>query len=291
MGSPTPSRNFRRPGSARGRGFGLDDPLDRGEHALAHPFIEAAHIELNDGLVGNDVLLGASLKRTDGDHGGLGGGEFAGDDGLQAHDRRRRHHHRIDAGLRHRSMRAAPEQSVLQAAARGGNDPARPLMVPAGPTITCWPSTMSGLGKRSKSPSSIIAWAPSPVSSAGWSTAISVPYQVSRARASSVIAPTSQATCISWPQAGMHHRHRDLISGQLDLHRGQRIVEMVELSRADDRRGDHRLCQQPGERDLSARDATGFGNHGHPIDHLAARLFGFSEQPGDRLIVFGADAV
>ena len=58
----------------------------------------------------------------------------------------------------------------------------------------------------------------------------------------------------------------DLISGQLDVHRGQRIVEMVELSRADDRRGDHRLCQQPGERDLSARDATGFGNHGHPID-------------------------
>ena len=35
----------------------------------------------------------------------------------------------------------------------------------------------------------------------------------------------------------------DLISGQLDVHRGQRIVEMVELSRADDRRGDHRLCQ------------------------------------------------
>ena len=83
---------------------------------------------------------------------------------------------------------------------------------------------------------------------------------------------------------------RDLISGQLDVHRGQRIVEMVELSRADDRRGDHRLCQQPGERDLSARDATGVGNHGHPIDHLAVRLFGFSEQPGDRLIGFGADA-
>jgi hypothetical protein len=81
--------------------------------------------------------------------------------------------------------------------------PARPPMVPAGPTITCWPSATSGLGKRSKSPSSIIAWAPSPVSSAGWNTAIKVPRQVSWACAKSVVAPTSQATCMSWPQACM----------------------------------------------------------------------------------------
>ncbi len=52
-----------------------------------------------------------------------------------------------------------------------------------------------------KSPSSIIAWAPSAVSSAGWKTAISVPRHASRACASSVVAPTSQATCMSWPQA------------------------------------------------------------------------------------------
>ena len=30
------------------------------------------------------------------------------------------------------------------------------IEVVAGPTITCWPSTTSGLGKRSKSPSSIM---------------------------------------------------------------------------------------------------------------------------------------
>jgi hypothetical protein len=44
----------------------FDDPPDRGEHALAHPLVEAAHIELDDGFLRNDVLLGASLQRTDG---------------------------------------------------------------------------------------------------------------------------------------------------------------------------------------------------------------------------------
>jgi hypothetical protein len=79
-------RDLRRSGGARGRGLGLDDPLDRGEHAPAHPLVEAAHIELDDGLVGDDVLLGAGLQGADRDNGGLRGGELAGDDGLQAHD-------------------------------------------------------------------------------------------------------------------------------------------------------------------------------------------------------------
>jgi len=46
-----------------------------------------------------------------------------------------------------------------------------------------------------------MACAPVPVSSAGWNTAISVPFQLSRDRASNVVAPTSQVTCMSWPQA------------------------------------------------------------------------------------------
>ena len=33
-------RDLRRLGSARGRGLGLDDPLDPREHALAHVFVE-----------------------------------------------------------------------------------------------------------------------------------------------------------------------------------------------------------------------------------------------------------
>jgi hypothetical protein len=55
-------RDLRRPGCARCRGFGFDDPLDRGEHALAHSHVKAAHVELDDGLVGDDVLLGAGLQ-------------------------------------------------------------------------------------------------------------------------------------------------------------------------------------------------------------------------------------
>ena len=74
-------------------------------------------------------------------------------------------------------------------------------MVPADIGITCWPRTTSGLGKRLKSPSSIIACAPAATSSAGWNTAISVPCQASLAPASSALAPASQVTCMSWPQA------------------------------------------------------------------------------------------
>ena len=48
----------------------------------------------------------------------FGGRDLARDDRLQAQHRRRRHHHRIDAGLRHRAVRAAPEQADLEAVAR-----------------------------------------------------------------------------------------------------------------------------------------------------------------------------
>jgi hypothetical protein len=77
--------------------------------------------------------------------------------------------------------------------------PARPATVPDGPTMTCWPSTTSGLPNRSKRPSSIIAWAPSAVSSPGWNTAITVPRQLVRVWANSALAPTSHVTCMSWP--------------------------------------------------------------------------------------------
>ena len=60
---------------------------------------------------------------ADGDHGGLGGGDLAGDDGLQPHDERGGHDDGIDAGLRHRAVRAAPEQADLQAVGRGGDRP------------------------------------------------------------------------------------------------------------------------------------------------------------------------
>jgi hypothetical protein len=96
-----------------------------------------------------------------------------------------------------------PNRRICRLSAAEVITPLRPPIAPAGPTITCWPSTTSGLGKRWNNPSSIIAWAPSAVSSAGWNTAIKVPRQLWRVCAISVVAPTSQATCMSWPQACM----------------------------------------------------------------------------------------
>ena len=101
----------------------MDDPLDRSKRTFPHAFVERAHVEFDDRLVGDDIVLGAGLDRTDRHHGGFGRGHLAGDDGLQPHHRRRRHHYGIDAGLRHRAMRAAPEQTNLQAVRRGGDDP------------------------------------------------------------------------------------------------------------------------------------------------------------------------
>ena len=49
------------------------------------------------------------------------------------------------------------------------------LPVICGPT--CWPSRMSGVGIRSKSPSLTIRKAPPRCSSAGWKRIISVPVQ------------------------------------------------------------------------------------------------------------------
>jgi hypothetical protein len=44
-----------------------------------------------------------------------------------------------------------------------------------------------------------MACAPCAVSSPGWKTAINVPFQASRTCDINVAAPTSQATCMSWP--------------------------------------------------------------------------------------------
>ena len=70
---------------------------------------------------------------ADGDDGGFGGGEFPRDDGLQPHHRRRRHDDGIDAGLRHRAVRAATEQADLQAVRRRGDHSRTPATVPGGP--------------------------------------------------------------------------------------------------------------------------------------------------------------
>ena len=74
-------------------------------------------------------------------------------------------------------------------------------MTPAGSGVTCWPSTTSGRGNRSSTPSAIIACDPAPYSSAGWKTATTVPDHSSVVARSRSIAPSRQVTCMSWPHA------------------------------------------------------------------------------------------
>ena len=69
-----------------------------------------------------------------------------------------------DAGLARRDPYAlrlaamtALGMALLRLSPAEVTTPARELSTPAGPTMTCCPSTTSGLGKRLKSPSSIIA--------------------------------------------------------------------------------------------------------------------------------------
>ena len=87
----------------------MDNPRDSGKHARADALVEGAHVQLDDGLVRNDIFLGAGLERTNRDHHGLSRRDLTGDDGLQPQHRRCRHHHRINAGLGHRAVGTAPE--------------------------------------------------------------------------------------------------------------------------------------------------------------------------------------
>jgi hypothetical protein len=54
------------------------------------------------------------LQRPDRDHGEFGSCDLAGNDRLQAQDRSRGHNYGVDGSLRHRAMRAPPEQTNLQ---------------------------------------------------------------------------------------------------------------------------------------------------------------------------------
>ncbi len=94
-----------------------------------------------------------------------------------------------------------PYSTTRSASAAAIAAPPCTASTPAGRGMTCWPRTMSGTGNRSYRPSSIMARAPLPASSAGWNTSSSVPRQASRAAASSAAAPSRQVTCMSWPQA------------------------------------------------------------------------------------------
>src|SRR5512132_4450871 len=61
---------------------------------------------------------------------------------------------------------------------------------------------------------------------------------------------------------------RDLVRRQLELCRGQRILEVADLRRADDRRRHAWLVQKPRQRDLSGRGATLPRHLVEPIDDV-----------------------
>ena len=82
----------------------------------------------------------------------------------------------------------------------------------------------------------------------------------------------------------------DLLGGELHIYRGNRVVEMVQLGGADDRGGNNRFRQEPGERNLCPRDATGFGHLGDAISDFLVGFFRLGEQPAKCLVGLGADA-
>ena len=91
--------------------------------------------------------------------------------------------------------------------------PERTPIVPAGSGVTCWPSTMSGFGKRSSTPSAIIACEPAPYSSAGWKTATIVPDHSSFV-ATQALERAEQRGDVHVVAARVHHRHVEARRGR-----------------------------------------------------------------------------
>ena len=75
---------------------------------------------------------------------------------------------------------------------------------------------------------------------------------------------------------------RDLVLAERQLLGGERVLEMRELRRADDRRRDARLVQQPRERDLRRREAACCSNFSEPVDDRGVEL-GLVQQVGERV--------
>jgi hypothetical protein len=63
-----------------------------------------------------------------------------------------RHHHGIDAGLRHRAVRRAPEQTDLQAIGGGSDNPGAPANGPGWPDHDVLAEHDIGLGEAVEEP-------------------------------------------------------------------------------------------------------------------------------------------
>src|SRR5581483_11710652 len=196
-------RDLRRSGCTRRLRFSVDDPLDRVEYVFPGGLVEGPDVQLDDRFVRDDVLLRPRLKRAD--------VTTADCEGATSRDTIVWRRSTVAAAMTTGSMLASgiepwaprPNIRICKLSAAEVITPERIPIVPAGDGMTCWPRTTSGFGNLPNKPSSIIARAPAAVSSAGWNTAMSVPLQRSRALENSPVAPASQATCMSWPQACM----------------------------------------------------------------------------------------
>ena len=133
-------------------------------------------------------------------------GDLARHDRLQAQDRRRGHHHGVHRGLGPGAVGAPAVQhhSSASVAANVGTGAQADRSCRQG--ATCWPRTTTGVPNRSKIPSSIIAFAPPTVSSAGWNTARSVPVQ-RRPLGGQQVARGEQARDVHVVAACVHDRH------------------------------------------------------------------------------------
>ena len=97
--------------------------------------------------------------------------------------------------------------------------------------------------------------------------------------------------CTRPPRAARRALERgDLLVRQRERERGDRVVELLELGDADDRRGDAGLLQHPGERDLRAWHAARARHLGHRVDHLAIGLAGVRVERPSELVGLGARA-
>ena len=184
-------------------------------------------------------------------HGGLRGGNLARHDRLQPQNGRGRHDDRIDAGLRHRAVRAAPEQADLQAVRRRRDRPGAPGDGARRSDHDMLAQHDVGLGKALDE--TVVDHCPRALRRffAGLeNSTISVPCQASRLRANKALAPISHATCMSWPQAcatgtvlpdGVGRRHRAGIVEPGRLLDRQRI----HVGAQHDRRAPHRCASRP----------------------------------------------
>jgi len=117
-------RDLGRGGCAGCRALGVDDALQRPQHARARVRRDGAHVELEVGAGGDDVLGVAGVDGADGDDDGVGGVGLARDDGLQAHDGVGGQHDGVDGAVRLRPVAAAPVQRHVEGIGGGGHKPA-----------------------------------------------------------------------------------------------------------------------------------------------------------------------